>query len=69
MTAFKRTILICDGQKRGMGSCKARFLGDLTENPASVRKRAKGLGWASWTTSSDMFRVWVDYCPNHRSTP
>ena len=66
MTAFKRTILICDGPRGFTSSCKSRFMGILSENPAAVRKRAKSDGWDSWTTSQDMFRVWVDRCPKHR---
>lgn len=65
MTAIKRTVLMCDGPIGRVGSCKSRFLGDFSETPASVRKRAKAVGWESWTTSQDMFRVWVDECPKH----
>lgn len=61
MTIFKRPVIACDSHNR----CRARFLGDLGESPASARKRAKARGWASYTTSMDMFRVWVDLCPRH----
>jgi len=61
MTIWKRPVLTCDAQ-----SCHSIFLGGLGEASAAARKSAKAAGWESWTTSQDMFRVWVDYCPRHR---
>jgi hypothetical protein len=61
MSALKRTILVCD-----VPGCRSRFLGDLREAAAPVRRRAKVTGWDSYTTSSDMFRIWIDHCPKHK---
>lgn len=61
MTIRKRPVVTCDG----LHGCRARFLGDFGETSSAARKRAKARGWASYTTSADMFRVWVDLCPRH----
>lgn len=60
MTLHKRPVIVCD-----MPRCRSRFLGELIESSGGARKRAKADGWSSWTTSADMFRVWVDHCPKH----
>ncbi|MDJ0323192.1 hypothetical protein QMG61_05370 [Cryobacterium sp. PH31-AA6] len=62
MSLWKRPVITCDTKP-----CNARFLGELGEASGVARKRAKAKGWYSFTTSSDMFRVWVDYCPKHGS--
>ena len=63
MTAWKRTVLTCDGS--GVKRCARRFLGGLGQPVGGARKAAKLKGWTSHTTSSDMFRVTVDHCPTH----
>lgn len=68
MTALKRPVLLCDHVPAlPGGECTTRYVGRLGEHPAETRKRAKAKGWDTFTTSADMNRIRVDYCPKHNT--
>lgn len=69
MSATKVIVLRCDGADVPEGKssdrivaemvrCRATFVGDEAEPAATVRKRAKQVGW------SRRDGAW-DYCPEH----